>query len=499
MAYFSTESLLEKPRQLFYNGVDYFYKVIFQQKLNNPWGYSFFTLAAIAIAIIIIKKGIISAIFLMGAIFGIPIVLGCLLDFKFGLLFTIFCSFFVFLSKRLTTDSLPSGALIEVTLILSFFAIFLKQLRDKNRNWSLAKNEITFAFLLYVGYILLQGLNPEATSIPGYLFGVRKVLGFLAAYFVALFAINNLKSVALFTKFWLALALLVGLYGIKQEIFGLAQFEWAHIMRTEGDRISMFMRGNIRKFSFLSDPTSFGIFMAFSSLVSLILMLGPFRIRQKVILGISGVIFLMGMAFSGTRTAYAMIPIGVLIFVLMTINNRNTLIFAICFVCILSVIVYGPIYGNPTINRIRTVFNPTEDASFQVRDNNRATIQPYIYSHPLGGGISTSSAAGLKYCPDHYLAGFPSDSGYLRTAIEIGWIGLIITCYFFFTILKVGIQNFYRTTDPKLKSYNAAYLALFFSMIVANYSQESIGQIPAALVFYPSMAILVRLKDYRDA
>ncbi|HYG40694.1 MAG TPA: O-antigen ligase family protein [Cytophagales bacterium] len=498
MAYFSTESLLEKPRQLFYNGVDYFYKVIFQQKLNNPWGYSFFTLAAIAIAIIIIKKGIISAIFLMGAIFGIPIVLGCLLDFKFGLLFTIFCSFFVFLSKRLTTDSLPSGVLIEGTLLLSFVAIILKQLREKNRNWKLAKNEITFSFLLYTAYILLQGLNPEATSFPGYLFGVRKVVGFLAAYFVALFAISNIKFIATYTKFWLGLALLVAIYGVKQELFGLAQFEWDHIMRTEGDRIALFMAGNIRKFSFLSDPTSFGIFMAFSSLVCLILMLGPFKTYQKVILGIGGVLMLMGMAYSGTRTAYAMIPIGVLIFALMTINNRNTLIFSLFFVCFGAVLVYGPIYGNATVNRIRTVFRPAEDASFQVRDNNRATIQPYIHSHPLGGGISTSGELGLKYCPDHYLAGFPPDSGYLRTAIEIGWIGLIITCYFFFTILKVGIQNFYRTTDPKLKSYNVAYLALFFSIIVANYSQESIGQIPAALVFYPSMAILVRLKDYRD-
>lgn len=498
MSNFSTDSLLEKPKQAFYNFIDYLYKIVFLERLNNIWGYSFFSLVSVAIAVLIINKGIISAVYFMGAIIAIPIIFGCLLDFKFGLLFAIFCSFFVFLSKRLTSDDLPSGLLIEFTLVLSFVAIFLKQLREKNRNWSFAKNEITFAFCLYTVYILLQALNPEATSLTGYLFGVRKVVGFLAAYFVALFAINNTKNIALYTKFWLALCLLAALYGLKQEFFGLAQFEWSHIVRTEGDRISLFMAGDIRKFSFLSDPASFGILMAFSALVSLILMLGPFKPYQKVILGISGVIMLMGMAYSGTRTAYAMIPIGILLFALMTINNKNTLIFSIIFLSLATVIVFGPIYGNATVNRIRTVFHPTEDASFKVRDFNRATIQPYIHSHPLGGGISTSGELGLKYCPGHYLAGFPPDSGYTRTAIEIGWIGLILTCYFFFTILKVGIQNFYRTSDPKLKSYNVAYLAFFFAIIVANYSQETIGQIPAALVFYPSMAILARLKDYRD-
>ena len=50
-------------------------------------------------------------------------------------------------------------------------------------------------------------------------------------------------------------------------------------------------------------------------------------------------------------------------------------------------VLFAPIYGNGTINRLRSTFQISTDASLQVRDVNRHFIQPYSYSHPIGGGI----------------------------------------------------------------------------------------------------------------
>ncbi|MGL1489090.1 hypothetical protein ACSTJG_25000, partial [Vibrio parahaemolyticus] len=78
---------------------------------------------------------------------------------------------------------------------------------------------------------------------------------------------------------------------------------------------------------------------------------------------------------------------------------------------------------NQNILRFQSAFRPNNDASYRVRIFNQARIKPYIWSHPIGGGLGSTGEWGKKFAPNSYLANFPPDSGYVRTTVELGYVG----------------------------------------------------------------------------
>ena len=207
---------------------------------------------------------------------------------------------------------------------------------------------------------------------------------------------------------------------------------------------------------------------------------------------------LLGMGYSGTRTANVMLAAGIVMFILLTLNKKATRIFAVFASLVFLVLLYGP-YANPTILRFRSSFiGAKNDESFKVREVNRAFIRPYIHKHPIGGGVGTTGGAGLRFNRGHYLAGFPPDSGYLRKALEMGWIGLIIVCVVYFVILKYGIRKYFRCRDDDLKIVYAGAIAVLFSFYMAEFAQEAIGQISDIVIYYPLIAMTLKMEQFRN-
>jgi O-antigen ligase len=249
----------------------------------------------------------------------------------------------------------------------------------------------------------------------------------------------------------------------------------------------------MRKFSFLSDPATYGTFMAFSGLGLVALAFGPYRIHYRVIFVLLAILIFTAMLYSGTRTATAMVFVGLFFIILLNINNGKVIVLAIALVFIGGIVFFGPFYGG-TINRIRSTFTPSEDASMAVRDYKRIGNQSYIRSHPIGGGLLTTGTNGLIYSPGHPLAqGWDSDSGYLLTALEMGWIGLIIFLSFFAAIVLRGIRNQYSITDPVLRNLNLVYIVPFFAMSVGHFAQHAMFQKPANLIIIATYAVIIRL------
>ena len=146
--------------------------------------------------------------------------------------------------------------------------------------------------------------------------------------------------------------------------------------------------------------------------------------------------------------------------------------------------------SNNTLYRFQSAFKPSNDASFNLRKNNQKRIQPYILSHPMGGGLGATGVWGLKFAPYSYLAHFPPDSGYVRVAVENGWIGLFLLCLLMFTVLKTGINNYYLIKDPELKSYCLGFILVIFAFHIGNYPQEALVQYPSNVNFYLTIALI---------
>jgi len=151
---------------------------------------------------------------------------------------------------------------------------------------------------------------------------------------------------------------------------------------------------------------------------------------------------------------------------------------------------------NPVLYRIQSAFQVKDDPSMQLRLENQAFIQPFIQKHPIGGGLGSTGAWGQRFSPNTMLASFPPDSGYVRIAIEQGWIGLLLYCFLLFTSLKYGIQAYFRTKNEKIRIFYMAFLALLFNLCITNYTQEVIMQIPTSVIFYITLAALIRLKTF---
>ena len=203
------------------------------------------------------------------------------------------------------------------------------------------------------------------------------------------------------------------------------------------------------------------------------------------------------MAYTGTRTAYVLVPAGG-VFYAGLILNRNVFIVA----GILAVLGTGFILKSSSsgvVYRIQSAFKPSDDDSMNLRLENQKKIQPFIQSHPMGGGLGSCGAWGARFNPDSELSKFPHDSSFVRMGVELGWIGLLLYTLLHYFVLRTGIYYFIRCRDPLIKAVYAGITTWCFMLTVACYAQEAILQLPMNVIYNVFLAILVSLKNFDPA
>ena len=120
-------------------------------------------------------------------------------------------------------------------------------------------------------------------------------------------------------------------------------------------------------------------------------------------------------------------------------------------------------------------------------------MQPLVFKYPLGGGVESSGVIGSKYDPSHYLAKYVIDSGYMKIAIETGIIGVLLVMGCYFTVIYVGISQYYRSRNAEFRVYIAGMVVIMYSLIIYTYVQKSINQFPMGLILYGIFAILAKI------
>lgn len=462
--------------------------------LSNILGLGVLTALVIASTLAITVLGPSKGILVVGMIISASVGVLSLVNYEFGFYVSIATGFIIFVIDRLTSESYPTGTIADLTVIVAFAGLLIYKVIHRRSFLENTKHNITFAYLIYSCFLLIQLFNPNMQSVAGWAFVIRKFFQFMMIFFIAINLFDSLKKIRFFFTFWTVCAIVAGLYGCYQEWFGFFNYELNWIYSVPARVGLYFINGSWRKFSILSDPAAYGITMAVSALLTIVFAIKSESRSQKIKLIIASIILILGMAYSGTRTSYFVLVGGMVFYFLLTITQKSTLLIACSFIMLLLFILFAPIYGNSTINRIRSAFKFSNDASYEVRDINRARIQPYIHDHPIGGGLATSGIQGLQYNPNHTLAGFPPDSGYLKTAIETGWIGLLLQCTMYFIIIRVGVHGYYKSKNKTLKKYYLATVICIFGFVLSQYSQVSIGQTPECFLFYSLLGVLVRLK-----
>jgi len=461
-------------------------KLFIVDKMNSPLGYSILFLFTAMVGIGIAKIGIVFGILVLVAMIGIPIVYGLVAYPRFGIIIFLSMAYLIMWFLRIGVP-FPLGTLMDGMEGLFILSLFINQ--KKKKDWSMFKGPISVMILIWITYNLIEVINPTAESRMAWLFTVRSVAIVMFTYFIFLYYITTKKFIRLVLKLWIGLAFFGALYALKQEKIGFFQFEENYLHSSPVIEQLLFIGGMWRKFSIFSDPVAFAYNMVSASLLCIGLITGPLSKVKKIILYLLTAFFIMVMLYSGTRGAFVLIPAALLFLSILKYNKRVLGIMAIAAV-FATVIIFIPT-SNPTLYRFQSAFRPNDDASFNVRKINQKRIQPYILSHPLGGGLGATGMWGVKFAPDSFLAHFPPDSGYVRVAVELGWIGLLIFCILMFTVLMTGINNYYKIRDPELKSYCLACLLIVFALNVGNYPQEALVQFPTNVYFYLVLALIV--------
>lgn len=439
------------------------------------------------------KNGLNTGLLITGIITGAFLMFLSIYNFKAGIYIITLLGFCIFTLSRLIYQDVPWGTFIEILIFISTIGMFVSFKIKNIVIGPLFKSPIFILLTIYIIYIAASIVNPAMNSKLGWIGDFKRQLA-LYCYFLLIFiGLKGYKEQVQFGKILMILLIISAIYGCFQQFFGFAEFEMNYITRSEARRKLLFMIGGVkRKFSLFSDPSSLGISMAATASILFSLIAANKFSKKTIYLSITLVICLMTLAFSGTRTAYLAFIGGAGFYFLLTINKKATRVLGIILALGLGFIMIAPIYSNPTINRIRSAFDFDDEASLNVRDVNRKSIQPYMLTHPFGGGLGTTGGSGTKYNPGHPLAGFATDSGFLQTSAELGWLALLLLLLQYYVIIRSGLAIYFTEINRNIKILIAASLVCVFTFVISQYAQVAVGQFPDSFLFMGAVAIIAK-------
>ncbi|MDB5285718.1 MAG: O-antigen ligase protein [Mucilaginibacter sp.] len=442
---------------------------------------------AIFIGAVVAKGGVIAAGALMVLFVGIPVVLGIVAYPRFGIAVYVIAAFFINYAAKVVPEGVPLGILMDAITYLLVFGFFLKKKYDYS--WSYFQNPISYLILIWLAYNLFEAINPASPSILAWLYTVRTIGFLLLVFFVFVYHIRSVEYIRFLMKLWLFLALLAAISGFQQENFGLLSFEKKWYYSNPEVLSFLFIEGHLRKVGIFPDPTTYSYNLVVAAVMCIVFTFQDISIIKKILLWLAVPFFLLTMLYSGSRAAYVLLPAAMALLAILKFNKK-ILFFVAAAGLLLGFIIVAPT-SNPLIKRFQSAFNPAKDASYNVRIENQKRIKPYILSHPIGGGLGSVGLWGRKFAPNSMLAKFPPDSGYVRVAVEMGWIGLFLFCTLMFVILKTGINNYYLIKNPELKNYCLAMALVIFVFNVGNSPQQALVQYPSNILFYLASALLI--------
>lgn len=428
---------------------------------------------------------------------GIAVLLS-VTDIRFGFYTIIFIGFILASISRIFGGRLPVTSMLLLLPCLLICLIFFKSARTHDFSW-VNKHPLLYIFLFLTAYTIVEIFNPEMGSLLGWLSFFWQQLSYVFLFFISCYLFKGIRQVRFFFKFIVVMLFLTALYGCIQQWFGLASFDfrWVH---SDPKIYGLYsLPEGIRKFSTLTDPANFGTLMAGGAVATLVLLIrGSYRRkRSKMLLSFCLLVIVLGMSYSGTRTANIMLFCGVLVYILATLDHKKTFILAIMSAVVFLFVLYAPIYGNVTLNRFRSAFiSPTENASMNVRVVHREMMQPYMRRHPFGGGVNTAGSAGAEYNPNHLLAGFPPDGGFFSIALNLGWVGLALQCIYGFFILFYCIHYYYKCNNEEIKTYYLAMGTMLFALFLGAIAQFTLTPIPQSMIVIPFLAIITKLYTF---
>ncbi|MCZ8355065.1 MAG: O-antigen ligase family protein [Cyclobacteriaceae bacterium] len=434
----------------------------------------------------VLQFGFWAGIGLIVVIIAMPISIAALWNTGIGLYILVLFAFFISIPNRLA-EGIPMGIGMDVMILVMLVGLLYSC--TVKRNWESFKTPISLAVFLWAGMNVIELFNPWAGSRAAWFYVIRPAVGYMMLFFLTYSYLDSKQKLFRLLGVILFLSFVSAVWGIWQATVGYFSWEYNYVFSHDLVHL-VFNYGRWRAIGSIGSPAQFGILMAFISMLCLPLVGVSKSYWMKFVLLTVSATTLLAMVYSGTRSAFIIIPIFYVIWVFLA---RQRWMYNSLAVAVVGFIVLATTPSNNYhVQRIQSVFKASEDKSYQTRAKNRAMIFPWILAHPIGGGLGSTGVWGQRFTPGTFLALFAPDSGLIRVAVELGWIGLFFFLWLYFKIIKEGVVASTRMEDKTLQALAYGLLAAITPLLLVEWGQEVIGVFPMSVLFWMFVAILFR-------
>lgn len=408
------------------------------------------------------------------------------------LLYATYAFFFTTISRYTNKVKLSVGLdIILVYLAISLLLVFyFKKMDFKIRN---AVNIFTISYIVWIIFIILQLTNPHIGQ-EGITHGVRIIiLETFTLYCFASIVSNSpkvLKNALMLIGIFTIIAFLKLMYQ-RYVGFDYAERYWLYVQ--EAARTHILATGT-RYFSYFTDAGNFGVVMAAIATVYGIIGANTRNLKLAVFYLIIAAMGVTGMLMSGTRGAL-IVPFGGL--AIYCLICKSFKIFAGSVVITLSLFVFLAFTkigdSNTFIRRARTSVRPTEDASYNVRIENRKEMAQYLKNYPNGVGIANDIPKLWLQQDNTYKEGtLPPDSFFVSTWIELGTPGLILQIALYIVVLSgCCFIVMFKVKDNGLRQELAAFTSAIFGVLLSGYTGYAPGMPPTNFIIVAMIAFVM--------
>ena len=171
------------------------------------------------------------------------------------------------------------GLGIDILLVIAFLGVIFKYFRKTD--WSIFRNDLIIWGMVWMGYVALEIVNPEARSIAAWFYAMRGIgLYQLLTFMLILWLVKKPEFLTKTLHLLIFLSVLGALWAMKQKYLGTDAAE-DHWLWAEGHHDEHVLFGVLRAFSFYSDAGQFGASQAMFALLCGILVLQPGKLDKK--------------------------------------------------------------------------------------------------------------------------------------------------------------------------------------------------------------------------
>ena len=366
---------------------------------------------------------------------------------------------------------LKGGMLMMGFSVLLLVVLFVSQWLGKVE-WRRGFNQLTLYWTIWFVYCTVLAFLPSA-HFDAWMIAINLYAFIpLLLVFAVPIIFRRYRDLKIFLFVFSLLTLTAVCKALWQKTVGFDTAEKIFLYQEGGASTHIIWSGT-RYFSFFTDAANFGSGMVFSMVVfsiASVYVRGWLRFYYLAV----AVAAAYGFGLSGTRSAVIVPFVGYALYILTTKNKRILLAGVVTLAILFGFFKFTHIGdGNVMIYRIRSAFNPTEDASFQVRLENQERLRRVMADKPFGVGLGLGGGKASRFDDTAVTSWIATDSWYVMVWVETGAVGAVLYLVLNALILGVGAWRImFRIRDPQLKGLLGALLAGAGGMMAGCYANE---------------------------